>query len=247
VNAVEAVTVSAVLYCVRCLAGPDAPANAGALRPVRVIAPEGTVVNARPPAAVAGGNVETAQRIVDVVFGALAQAAPERIPAASAGTMSNLAFGSERFAYYETIAGGMGARPGRDGVSAVQTHMTNTMNTPVEALEHEVPVRVRAYTVRRGSGGAGARRGGDGIVREIEFLAPMSVSLLADRRVRGPYGLAGGAAGAPGRDTLDGKAIPSKFHTEVQAGARLRIETPGGGGYGIAGETGSMEAGNEAM
>ena len=205
INAVEAITYSACFYVFRCLLMEDVPATAGLMRPIRVIAPSGTVVNARPPAAVAGGNVETSQRIVDVLLRALAQAVPERIPAAASGTMNNLTIGGidprtgEPFAYYETIAGGMGARPTKPGVSGVHTHMTNSLNTPAEALEHSYPLRVRQYSLRRGSGGAGKHRGGDGIVREIEVLAAAEVTLLADRRRRGPWGLNGGREGKPGR------------------------------------------------
>jgi N-methylhydantoinase B len=213
------------------------------MRPVRVMAPEGTVVNARPPAAVAGGNVETSQRIVDTVLRALARALPERIPAASQGTMNNLTFGGidprrpgAAFAYYETVAGGMGARPGLDGLSGIHTHMTNSLNTPVEVLEHDFPVRVRRYSLRRGSGGAGRWRGGDGIVREIEFLAPAQIGLLSERREFRPYGLAGGEEGAAGRNEInkDGKwrILAAKCSPRVPAGARLRILTPGGGGWG---------------
>jgi N-methylhydantoinase B/oxoprolinase/acetone carboxylase alpha subunit len=243
VNANYAITLSAVLYAFRCLLAEDVPATEGLLRPIRLIAPEGTVVNARHPAAMAAGNVETSQRITDVLLGALAQASPERIPAASSGTMNNVSFGGvdprsgERFAYYETIAGGMGASARHDGLCAVHTHMTNSWNTPVEAFEHLYPVRVRAYHVRRGSGGAGARRGGDGIRRELEFLAPAEVTILADRRTQGPYGLAGGEAGAPGRTTIlrrGGQAgtLPGKVRFFVQPGDRLRVDTPGGGGHG---------------
>jgi N-methylhydantoinase B len=242
INAVEAITVSAVYYAFRCLLDEQVPATAGLLRPIEVIAPLGTVVNARPPAAVAGGNVETSQRIVDTLLRALSLALPRRVPAASQGTMNNLSFGGvdprsgRVFAYYETIAGGMGARPGRDGISGIHTHMTNSLNTPVEVFESTYPVRVVRYTFRRGSGGAGKWRGGDGIVRELEFLAPAEASLLCDRRRLGPYGLAGGAAGARGRNTLlrRGRAqrLPSKVSLRVESGDRLRIETPGGGGWG---------------
>ena len=203
VNAVYAVTLSAVRYCFRCLLNEEAPTNDGLFRRIRVTAPEGSVVHAVHPAAVSSGNVETSQRIVDVVFGALAQALPDRIPAASAGTMSNFTFGGTvngtPFTFYETIAGGAGGGPHGPGESAVQTHMTNTMNTPVEALEMRVPVRIRRYRIRTGSGGAGRHRGGDGILREFEFLVPCRVGLTADRHRRGPYGLQGGAPGNPGR------------------------------------------------
>jgi N-methylhydantoinase B len=243
VNAVEAITYSACFYVFRCLLAEDIPATAGLMRPTEVIAPAGTVVNARPPAAVAGGNVETSQRIVDVLLRALAQAIPERIPAAASGTMNNLTIGGidprtgEPFAYYETIAGGMGARPAKDGVSGVHTHMTNSLNTPAEALEYGYPLRIRRYSLRSGSGGAGQHQGGDGIIREIEMLTDAEVTLLADRRSRGPYGLAGGGDGAPGIAEvirLDGSVerLPGKFNTRLRAGERIRIETPGGGGWG---------------
>jgi len=243
INAVEAITYSACFYVFRCLLAEDVPATAGLMRAIEVIAPKGTIVNANPPAAVAGGNVETSQRIVDVLLRALAQAIPERIPAAASGTMNNLTIGGvdprtgEPFAYYETIAGGMGARPTKDGVSGVHTHMTNSLNTPAEALEYAYPLRVRKYSLRPGSGGGGKHRGGDGIVREVEVLADAEVTLLADRRSRGPYGLAGGTDGAPGRAEIfhaDGTAqkLPGKFNVRVRKGDRVRIETPGGGGWG---------------
>ena len=227
VNCVRAVTLSATLYCFRCLVPEDIPLNAGAADPVEVIAPEGSVVNARPPAAVTAGNVETSQRIVDVVFGALRKALPGVIPAASQGTMNNFSFGGAGFAYYETIAGGMGARPYADGVSGVHTHMTNTMNTPIEAFEHAYPVRVVQYRFRRGSGGRGRHRGGDGIVREFEFLAPAQASIVSDRRKTRPYGE---PPGKPGRNSLNGRPLPGKVNFRVRAGDRVRIETPGGGG-----------------
>ena len=257
INAVPAVTRSAVYYVVRCLLEEDAPTNDGCLRPITFTLPEGSVVNARPPRAVSAGNVETSQRIVDVVLGALSKATgrsgpggpagvrslPDRIPAASAGTMNNVTLGGydpERgrpFAYYETLAGGAGAGPSGDGLSAVHTHMTNTMNTPIEALEMTYPFRVRQYAIRRGTGGAGRHRGGDGLVREYEFLVPTQVTVVGDRRRRGPWGLRGGAPGTPGRDLLiepggRRRRLPSKAQFDVQAGARLRIETPGGGGWG---------------
>jgi N-methylhydantoinase B len=234
VNCVAAVTLSAVLYGFRCLLPSEAPTNAGCLAPIRVVAPEGSLLNARPPAAVAAGNVETSQRIVDVVFGALARAAPERIPAASGGTMNNVAFGTPVWGFYETIGCGMGARPDRPGVSAVQTHMTNTRNTPVEAMERALPVRVTATTVRRGSGGAGRRRGGDGLIREFVFLDDVTVCVISDRRLTRPYGLRGGAPGKPGVNRVNGKPVPGKFTTALRPGERLRVETPGGGGYGKA-------------
>jgi N-methylhydantoinase B len=251
VNAVEAITVSAVAYVFRCLLGAgEVPASAGLMEPVEVVAPRGTIVNALPPAPVAGGNVETSQRIVDVLFKALAPALPGRIPAASQGTMNNLTIGGadaragREFAYYETIAGGMGARPARDGLSAVHTHMTNSLNTPVEALEYAYPLRVREYAIRARSGGRGQRRGGDGVVREIETLVDARMSLLADRRRLTPYGLAGGDDGRAGRDSIirggDGgrrraRRIDAKGSWELKAGDRVRIETPGGGGHGRAG------------
>jgi len=213
---------------------------------VRLIAPEGTVVNSRPPAADAGGNVETSQRIVDVLLRALAQAAPDRVPAGSSGTMNNLTIGGidprtqEPFAYYETIAGGMGARPDRPGVSGVHTHMTNSLNTPAEALEYAYPLRVTKYSLRRNSGGVGRFSGGDGIVREIELLADAEVTLLADRRTRGPYGLNGGGDGAPGRTEIvypDGRreTLPGKTSVNLKKGDRVKIESPAGGAWGSAG------------
>ncbi len=242
VNANYAICVSAAMYVFRCLVTADVPYTAGLMRPIRVIAPEGTVVNALPPAAMAGGNVETSQRIVDVLLGALAAAAPGRVPAASSGTMNNLSLGGwdafrhRPFAYYETVAGGMGASAIAHGPNAVHTHMTNSWNTPAEALEHQYPMRIRAYRIRAGSGGAGRHRGGDGIIREIELLAPCQLTLLSDRRKRGPYGLSGGRPGKPGRNTLlrRGRAIHLQGKTviDARAGDILRIETPGGGGYG---------------
>ncbi len=243
INAVEAITYSACFYVFRCLLREDVPATSGLMRPIRVIAPSGTVVNAKPPAAVAGGNVETSQRIVDVLLKALAQAIPDRIPAAASGTMNNLTIGGidprngEPFAYYETIAGGMGARPTKDGVSGVHTHMTNSLNTPAEALEYAYPIRLRQYSLRSNSGGAGLYTGGDGIVREIEVLTDAQVTLLADRRSRGPYGLAGGADAAPGRTLIirrDGseEEIPGKTSVRLRSRERVRVESPGGGGWG---------------
>ncbi|MGD0791221.1 MAG: hydantoinase B/oxoprolinase family protein [Terriglobales bacterium] len=243
INAVEAITYSACFYVFRCLLREDVPATSGLMRPIRVIAPSGTVVNAKPPAAVAGGNVETSQRIVDVLLKALAQAIPDRIPAAASGTMNNLTIGGidprsgEPFAYYETIAGGMGARSTKDGVSGVHTHMTNSLNTPAEALEYAYPIRLRQYSLRSKSGGAGLHTGGDGIVREIEVLTDAQVTLLSDRRSRGPYGLAGGADGASGRTLIirrDGseEEIPGKTSVRLRSGERVRVETPGGGGWG---------------
>ena len=238
VNANYAIAVSAAMYCFRCLIEADVPYNAGLLRPIRVIAPERSVVNAGLPAAMAAGNVETSQRITDTILGALAQALPDRIPAASSGTMNNLSFGgwdtlrNRAFAYYETIAGGMGASSHGPGRSATHTHMTNSWNTPVEAFEHEYPVRVRAYRRRTGSGGAGQFRGGDGIIRELEFLEEADVTILSDRRSRGPWGLAGGESGSPGRNEVNGRPVPAKTRITIPRHGRLRIESPGGGGWG---------------
>ncbi len=241
VNAVEAITASAVSYVFRCLVGGDIPASAGLMEPIEVIAPQGTVVNAAHPASVAGGNVETSQRVVDVVFKALAQAIPDRIPAASQGTMNNLTIGGidprtgAEFSYYETVAGGMGARPAQDGMNATHTHMTNSLNTPAEALEYAYPLRVRQYRIRKGSGGKGKHKGGDGSIREIETLAPARMSLLSDRRRRAPYGLHGGADGEVGRAWIirrDGReenltskpaiACVSKRHAAAVLGKRSR-------------------------
>jgi N-methylhydantoinase B len=242
INAVEAITVSAVSYVFRCLVAGEVPASAGLMDPIEVIAPAGTIVNANPPASVAGGNVETSQRIVDVLFRALAQALPELIPAASQGTMNNLTIGGidlrtgAEFSYYETVAGGMGARPSLDGMSGVHTHMTNSLNTPAEALEYAYPLRVREYRLRRNSGGGGKHRGGDGIIRVIESLVPARLSLLADRRKHRPYGLQGGKEGEAGLDRIisDGRStkISAKSSHHLKAGDAIRIETPGGGGWG---------------
>ncbi len=268
-NAVIAIAQSACYYVVRCLVGesiPDGsiPMNAGCFAPVQIIAPADTVVNARSPAAVAGGNVETSQRITDVVLGTLAQALPEQIPAASQGTMNNITIGGlhtagQPFAYYETIGGGMGASARLDGESGVQVHMTNTLNTPLEALEMAFPFRLQTYCLRHGSGGAGQQVGGDGIVREYLLLAPATVTVLSERRAIAPWGLAGGEAGAPGRNLIirgdspgednpgeessgeesSGEenrveVLPAKFTRHLQPGDRIRIETPGGGGWGEA-------------
>ncbi len=261
VNAVESITVSAVAYVFRCLLGAgEVPASAGLMEPIEVVAPRGSIVNALAPAPVAGGNVETSQRIVDTLFKALARALPGQIPAASQGTMNNLTIGGldarngREFAYYETIAGGMGARPARDGLSAVHTHMTNSLNTPVEALEYAYPLRVREYAMRADSGGRGARRGGDGVVREIETLVDARMALLADRRTRAPYGLAGGEDARPGRDSIvrvggDGAArarrIDAKGSWDLKAGDRVRIETPGGGGHGRVAARPAKKAGGK--
>jgi len=246
-NAVESITVSAVSYVFRCLVDSDVPASAGLMEPIEVIAPKGTIVNAAHPASVAGGNVETSQRIVDTVFKALARALPERIPAASQGTMNNLTIGGidprtgAEFSYYETVAGGMGARPRLDGMNATHTHMTNSLNTPAEALEYSYPLRVREYRIRKGSGGKGRQNGGDGSVREIEVLAPARMSLLSDRRKLAPYGLQGGDDGAVGLAFIirsDGRQeqLSSKGSWDLRAGDRVRIETPGGGGFGELGQ-----------
>jgi N-methylhydantoinase B len=242
VNAVYAITLSAVHYVFRCLLGLDVPNNAGCLAPLQVIAPPGSVVNARRPAPVAGGNVETSQRIVDVLLGALAQAAPQRIPAASQGSMNNLTIGGidprsgAPFAYYETMAGGMGARPDADGPSALHSHMTNTLNTPAEALEYAYPLRVLRYELRPGSGGAGRFRGGDGLRRDIQTLAEGQATLLTERRRFPPYGLSGGLPGARGENALirDGveTPLPGKGTIDLQPGDILSIRTPGGGGFG---------------
>jgi N-methylhydantoinase B len=241
-NAVFAITYSAVYYVFRCLLPQEAPANAGLMRPIRIQAPERSVVNAGMPGAVAAGNVETSQRVVDVLLKALSDALPERIPAASSGTMSNLTIGGidprtqKPFAYYETIAGGMGARPNADGLSGVHTHMTNSLNTPVEALEYAYPLRVRRYSYRPNSGGKGRFRGGDGLLREIELLTEAQVTLLSDRRKFRPYGLAGGEPGARGsavlRSARGQKEIAAKSTLLAKAGDILAIATPGGGGFG---------------
>lgn len=240
-NAVEAVTLSAVAYCMRCLLDRDAPTNEGNFRPIKLRLPPASVVNAHHPAAVSGGNVETSQRIVDAVFGALAQAIPDLIPAASSGSMNNLTFGGvyrgRPFSFYETVAGGAGASPKADGASGIHTHMTNTLNTPVEAMERLFPVRVERYSLRRGSGGRGRHRGGDGIVREVRFLADTQVGVVSERRRFAPYGLCGGGSGARGVNLLlrpngDSEHLPGKFNRQFTAGEVLRLETPGGGGWG---------------
>jgi N-methylhydantoinase B len=225
------VTKSAAFFAVRVLTDPDAPPSAGAFRPVEVVAPEGCVLNARPPAAVAAGNVETSSRVADLVLEALAGATPA--PAQGQGTMNNVTLAGEGFTYYETIGGGQGACPDADGPSAVHVAMSNTLNTPVEALETELPLRVSELAVRRGSGGQGRHHGGDGIVRELEALVPMSYTLITERRRHAPRGRDGGADGAPGRNLLNGEELPGKAAGELRPGDRLRIETPGGGGYGI--------------
>ncbi len=239
-NVPRAVTVSAILYAVRCLLPEQTPANAGLMRHLTILTRPGSLLDACYPAPVAAGNVETSQRITDVALGALAQALPERIPAASGGSMSNLLVGAREgeapFAYYETIGCGHGAGPGYGGVSATQAHMTNTLNTPVEALEHELPFLVTRYAVRAGSGGAGRWRGGDGIIREYTFTRPAIVTLMAERRLRAPYGLCGGEPGQRGEDVWlrgdETHKLAPKQTFEVSAGDVVRIGTPGGGGYG---------------
>ncbi len=239
INCPLSVAAAGVFYVFRCLMPAHTPACAGSFRPIRLSAPAGSLLNARRPAAVAAGNVETSTRVVDVVMGALAQALPDDIPAASHGSMNNLAMGGEydggAWDYYETMGGGMGAGPRGGGLDAVQTHMTNTLNTPIEVLESRYPLRVTRYAVRDGSGGRGRRRGGDGLVREFEFLHPARATLLTERRYHAPWGLAGGGDGAPGRNLLNGEELPPKVHFAVEAGDRLTIETPGGGGWGKTG------------
>ena len=239
VNAVDAVTVSAVAFAVRAATDPTIPANGGAIRPVRVIAPRGTVVAAAAPVAVGAGNVEVSQRIADVCLGALAQVVPGQVGAANQGTMNNVLLGGDGWVYYETIGGGQGARPWADGMSGVHTAMTNTRDTPVEALERALPLRVRRYGLRQGSGGVGARTGGDGIVREIEVLEAVTVSLVTERRRSAPWGLDGGGPGAtgenwllPGGEEAAARRLPDKCTVQLQAGDVLRVCTPGGGGYG---------------
>jgi N-methylhydantoinase B len=244
VNAVYPITYSACFYMLRCLLGEDAPATAGLMNSVTVVAPKGTIVNAELPAPVAGGNVEASQRIVDTLLRALAKAAPDRVPSASYGTMSNLTIGgvdhrtNAPFTYYETTAGGMGARPGMDGIDGIHCHMTNSLNTPIEALEYAYPFRVRWYGYRRGSGGTGKFRGGDGLVREIQLMAPARVTFLCDRRKFSPYGLAGGENGASGRAQLFSanratKELAAKCTLHVETNDIVRVETPGGGGWGV--------------
>lgn len=245
-NAVAAVTRSACYYVVRCLVGNDAPANEGGYRALRFTLPERSLVAAGPPRAVSAGNVETSQRIVDVVLGAFAQALPDRIPAASQGTMNNVTIGGfdrargRAYAYYETIAGGAGGGPLRAGQGGVHTHMTNTLNTPIEALPLAYPFTVERYELRAGSGGAGHHPGGEGLLREYRFHDHATVTLVTERRRRGPWGLAGGSAGAPGRNVLlragaPPELLPARVQLEVAPGDRLRIETPGGGGWGVPG------------
>ncbi|MBN2169389.1 MAG: hydantoinase B/oxoprolinase family protein [Actinobacteria bacterium] len=241
-NCPRAVTSSAVYYVMKCITGADIPANAGAFRPITINIPEDSILAATRPHAVGGGNVETSQRIVDTLLGAFAKALPDRIPAASQGTMNNLSIGSEPtpgnrpFTYYETIGGGAGASPNREGASAVHTNMTNTLNTPIESLEYAYPLRVNRYEIRRNSGGKGKYKGGDGITREIQALEDCHATILSERRTRTPWGLNGGKDGKPGKNKLisEGKTtkLPSKCNLNLKKGDRLRIDTPGGGGWG---------------
>ena len=240
VNAVTAIVQSATWYCVRLLAEEDIPVNHGCFQPVAVTTPMNSFLNPRFPAAVAVGNTETGQRVVDAVLGALAQALPHKIPAASQGTMNNFTvggfMGETQFVYYETVGGGHGASSRGDGVSGRHSHMTNTLNTPVEALEFSLPLRVLRYHLREDSGGCGHHRGGHGILREYEFLSPATITLNTERRLRAPYGLQGGAAGERGINTIvrggQAEQVSGKYTTHIQAGDRVRIETPGGGGWG---------------
>ena len=239
INAVEAVARSCLYYAVRVATDPAIPANGGCYRPLRLLSDPGSLVSAVPPVAVAAGNVETSQRIADVLFGALAQAAPDRVGAASQGTMNNVLIGSARTVYYETLAGGEGGTPHRAGQSGIHTGMTNTKNTPIESLETHYPFRVISTRLRRGSGGEGRHPGGEGIVREIEFLDEATLSLVGERRRNRPWGLAGGGAGSPGEDWLITRGgtidrLPGKVTVEVRPGDRLRVLTPGGGGWGAA-------------
>jgi N-methylhydantoinase B len=244
INAVPAVARSAVYYAVFCLIGDEAPINAGGFRPIIVKLPPGSILAPQSYRAVSAGNVETSQRIVDTVFGALARAMPDLIPAASSGSMNNVLIGgfdeirNRRFTYYETLAGGAGGGPGAPGLSAVHTHMTNTLNTPVESIESTYPFRIAAYSIRAGSGGLGAHHGGDGLRRVYEFTSPAEVTLVTERRRYSPWGLQGGSPGATGRNLLvrvDGEQLelPSKTTFRVEAGDRVIVETPGGGGWGM--------------
>ncbi|MDH5435490.1 MAG: hydantoinase B/oxoprolinase family protein [Gammaproteobacteria bacterium] len=236
INCPLSVAAAGVYYAFRCLMPAHTPACAGSFRPISLQAPKGCLVNARYPAAVAAGNVETSTRIVDVVLGALAQAIPEKIPAASHGSMNNLAMGSDDPAqpwdYYETIGGGMGASKYSNGLNAVQTHMTNTLNTPIESLEMHYPLRIKRYAIRDSSGGKGKNKGGDGLIREFEFLASTNVTLLTERRTHSPWGLQEGDSGKPGMNRHDNKVLPGKINFKVEKGESLTIETPGGGGWG---------------
>lgn len=239
INCPLSVAAAAVFYVFRCLMPREVPVCSGMFRPIELRAPEGSLVNARRPAAVAAGNVETSQRITDVLLGALAKAIPERIPAASHGSMNNVAMGGEvagkPWHYYETVGGGMGAGMHYPGLSGVQVHMTNTLNTPVESLEMHYPLRVSRYALRAGSGGEGRCRGGDGLIREFEFLHPAQLTLLTERRRLAPWGLAGGEPGVAGENSLNGEPLPGKVSKTVSAGDRLTVATPGGGGWGDPG------------
>ncbi len=236
INCPLSVAAAGVFYCFRCLLPDTTPACAGVFRVIKISAPVGSLVNATRPAATAAGNVETSMRIVDVVLGALHKAIPDRIPAASQGTMNNVAMGnhdsSVPWDYYETIAGGSGASKAADGASGVQSHMTNTLNTPIESLEMHYPLRILRYSIRRGSGGRGEHSGGDGLVREFEFLGPAEVTLITERRRTSPWALEGGEPGAKGVNTLDGAPLPGKCSIHAKPGQILKIETPGGGGFG---------------
>ena len=239
INCPLSVAAAAVYYVFRCLMPKQTPACAGSFRPINISAPEGCLLNAKRPAAVAAGNVETSTRIVDVIMGALAQALPDKIPAASHGSMNNLAMGSigsgvneQAWDYYETIGGGMGASSTTDGLDAVQTHMTNTRNTPIEVMESSYPVRIKQYAIRKESGGQGLHKGGDGLIREFEFLKLANVTLLTERRLHQPWGLNNASAGEAGKNLLNDKALAPKVCLDVKAGDRLTIKTPGGGGWG---------------
>ncbi len=238
INCPISVAAAAAFYVFRCLMPESTPNCAGTYRQINLMAPEGCLVNATRPAATAAGNVETSMRIVDVILGALASALPGQIPAASQGTMNNLAMGNHEenphWDYYETMGGGSGASATSKGISASQSHMTNTLNTPIESIERHYPLRVTRYEIRQGSGGAGLHQGGDGIIREFEFLKPAEVTILSERRSIGPWGLEGGQPGQPGRQTLDGQPLSAKTNLKVEAGQKLKLESPGGGGFGIA-------------
>jgi len=232
INCPLSVAAAAVYYVFYCLMPPQTPACAGSFRPVSIHAPAGSLLNARHPAAVAAGNVETSSRVVDVILGALAPALPEQIPAASHGSMNNIAMGGADWDYYETLGGGMGAGAAGGGVDAVQTHMTNTLNTPIEILEKYYPLRITRYAIRDDSAGQGQRCGGEGVIREFEFLQPASVSLLTERRYRAPWGLAGGSDGGFGKNLVNGKPLPAKTTINTDTGDRLTVMTAGGGGWG---------------
>jgi len=240
INCPLSVAAAAVYYVFRCLMPKQTPACTGSFKPITLHAPEGCLLNAKRPAAVAAGNVETSTRIVDVVMGALTQALPDKIPAASHGSMNNLAMGysggsvnNKAWDYYETIGGGMGAGSETDGLDAVQTHMTNTRNTPIEVMETNYPVCIKKYAIRKHSGGEGLHKGGDGLVREFEFLKPANVTLLTERRLQSPWGLNKAKPGKQGQNVLNGKILPPKICIDVKAGDTLTIKAPGGGGWGL--------------